>query len=34
MKIGLLAGVELYEEHEKGVALASTLRMPGVPTGK
>jgi hypothetical protein len=34
MKIGLLARVELCEEHEEGVPLISTLRMPGISTGK
>lgn len=29
-----LAGVELCEEHEEGVPLTSTLRLPGIPTGK
>lgn len=31
--MAFLAGVELCEEHEEGVPLASTLRMPGIPTG-
>lgn len=33
-KSASLAGVELCEEHEEGVPLTSTLRLPGIPTGK
>lgn len=33
-KSAFLAGVELCEEHEEAVPLTSTLRMPGIPTGK